>query len=369
MSRWTRTSDLGGAPTERTTERWDYRHGERALSCDVEVTIGKPFDVLSLKGASLDSVRDYAAFLRATAARLYGAGAPMREQKTCPICGDAATVEDAVRIFGQDYARCAACGHGFVRHQPTPEALDAVFSDSEAHSAVYVDHKSIEARLAQIIAPKAEWLLGHYRRRHDRDPASALDVGAGGGHFVAGLRRRGIAAAGYERSRSSRRFAAEAFGIDLRQSSFLDDAPEQTDLVTMWGLLEYVPEPRRFLEKARRCLTPESGLLVVEVPRLDCFGTAIQRETPETVARHMDPTSHMNAFTDASLATALVETGFRPIAVWYFGMDFYEFLVQAALRLANDGVLTQLADLIPPMQASVDHGRQCDDIVMAALPA
>ena len=139
--------------------------------------------------------------------------------------------------------------------------------------------------------------------------------------------------------------------------------------MTFWGLLEYVPEPRCFLDRARCCLTPENGLLIVEIPRLDCFGTAVQRERPDTVARHMDPTSHMNAFTDASLATVLVETGFRPVAAWYFGMDLYEFLVQAALRLDEPRVFAELADLIAPLQASLDHGRQCDDLVIAARPA
>src|SRR5207248_1495325 len=115
------------------------------------------------------------------------------------------------------------------------------------------------------------------------------------------------------RSRASRQFAAEAFDVALRDSDFLAATPEPHDILTFWGLLEYVPEPRCFLDRARCCLTPENGLLIVEIPRLDCFGTAVQRERPDTVARHMDPTSHMNAFTDASLATVLVETGFRPV--------------------------------------------------------
>jgi hypothetical protein len=64
-----------------------------------------------------------------------------------------------------------------------------------------------------------------------------------------------------------------------------------------------------------------------------------------------------------------METGFRPVAAWYFGMDFYEFLVQAALRLDEPRVLAELADLIPTLQASLDQGRQCDDLVIAARPA
>jgi SAM-dependent methyltransferase len=369
MTGWTRTGELGAVPRARSTERWDYRAGAASLSCEVEVTIGKALDVVGLKGTALSDVSDYAAFLKATAARLYAADAPRRTITTCPACAADTPAPDAIAVFGQGYARCGACGHGFIRHQPSAATLDAVFSGSDAHSSAYVDRAGLEIRLAQIIAPKADWVLDNYRRLYGRAPRSALDVGAGGGHFVEGMRRRGIAAEGYERSRASRRFAAEAFGVTLRDDDFLVAAPEKRDLVTFWGLLEYVPEPRRFLEQARRCLDAENGLLIVEIPRLDCFGTAVQRELPENVARHMDPTSHMNAFTDASLATALVETGFRPVAAWYFGMDMYELLVQAALRLGDERVFAELTDLIAPLQASLDHGRQCDDLVIAARPA
>jgi 2-polyprenyl-3-methyl-5-hydroxy-6-metoxy-1,4-benzoquinol methylase len=366
---WTRRCELAGVPRERCLEHWDYRAGAETISCEVDVTIGKKLDVLGLKGTALSDVRGYAQFLAATAARLYGPGAPRRAIERCPACGSDAAAPDAIVVFGQAYARCGACGHGFVRHQPAAATLDAVFSDSDEHAAVYVDRSGLEVRLTQIIAPKAEWSLANYRRLYGTTPTSALDVGAGGGHFVEGMRRRGIEAAGYERSRSSRQFARDAFDITLRDGDFLAAAPERHQLMTFWGLLEYVPEPRRFLEQARRSLSPEDGLLVVEIPRLDCFGTAVQRALPDNVARHMDPTSHMNAFTDASLATALIETGFRPVAAWYFGMDLYEFLVQAALRLDEPRVLAELADLIPALQASLDEGRQCDDLVIAARPA
>jgi SAM-dependent methyltransferase len=369
MTGWTRTGELGGVPRARSTERWDYRAGAISLSCEVEITIGKALDVLGLKGTALSEVSAYAEFLKATASRLYAPEAPRRTLAICPACGADAPAPNVLTVFGQDYARCGACGHGFIRHQPTAATLDAVFSGSDEHSAAYVDRAGLEIRLAQIIAPKADWVLENYRRLYGGTPRSALDVGAGGGHFVEGMQRRGIAAEGYEKSRASRRFAAEAFGVTLRDDDFLAAAPEPRDLVTFWGLLEYVPEPRRFLDQARRCLSPENGLLIVEIPRLDCFGTAVQRELSDNVARHMDPTSHMNAFTDASLATALVETGFRPVAAWYFGMDMYEFLVQVALRLDENRVFADLADLIAPLQASLDQGRQCDDLVIAARPA
>lgn len=194
-------------------------------------------------------------------------------------------------------------------------------------------------------------------------------MGAGGGHFVEGLRRRGLDVTGYELSRASRGFALEAFGLELVADDFLDDDRAQADILTMWGLLEYTPEPRRFLARARQRFADAGGLLVVEVPRFDALGTVVQGTNPDGVARHMDPTSHLNCFTEESLGTALVAEGFRPIAAWYFGMDAYELLVQAALRLDDEGAISALADMIPALQAACDAGRQCDDLIMAAVPA
>jgi 2-polyprenyl-3-methyl-5-hydroxy-6-metoxy-1,4-benzoquinol methylase len=366
---WSREAPLDGAMSGATVERWCYRGGAKSVTFDLAVSVGKPLDVVGLKGASLQDTRDYASHLRNTAERLYGPGTPRRIVESCPCCGaPTADANETARIFGVSYRACARCGHGFVREQPTQEALARLFAESEAHSQTYVDPAAAEFRIANVVAPKLTWLLELFRARSGRAPGHLVDVGAGGGHFVAAARRAGIAAEGYEVSQSSRRFAQEAFALALRESDFTTEAsPTPTDVVTMWGLLEYAAEPRTLLAAARRRIAAD-GLLVVEVPRLNCFGTAVQRLTPDTVARHLDPTTHINTFTDASLATALVETGFEPIAVWYFGMDAYELLMQQALQLQGDGVMSALGGMIPELQSCLDHGRLCDDIVMAAVP-
>jgi hypothetical protein len=94
----------------------------------------------------------------------------------------------------------------------------------------------------------------------------------------------------------------------------------------------------------------------------------VQALTPETVARHLDPTSHVNTFSDASLAQALWAEGFAPVAAWYFGMDAYELLTQLALKLEDHTALPRLAELIPGLQDCLDQGRLCDDLVVAAVP-
>lgn len=339
---------------------------------EAAVRRGKPLDVLGLKGTSLDGIRAEARSLAATAAELYAPARGRREVGACPCCElDAAGAPEALRVHGVPYHRCGGCGHLFVRSQPAPEALNEGFAGSEEHAAVYTDRDSLELRLAQIVAPKVDWSLETFLRERGRAARSVVDVGAGGGHFVEAARRRGLAAEGYEISAPSRRFAREAFGLELRPDDFLTEPPRRGayDLVTFWGLLEYTPEPRRFLEAAHEWLDPAGGLLVVEVPRAECLGTAVQTAWSGDVVRHLSPTTHVNCFSDGSLAAALERSGFRAVGAWYFGMDAYELLVQLALASGAPDAFDRLAEGVLALQPLLDGLELCDDIVVAAVPA
>ena len=364
MARWSRSVSFSSDHKAQRVEHWEY--GSRVF--EMEVRLGKDLDVLALKGTDLEQVRAYAKLLERTAAELYGPSSQSTEQRQCPACHTSLMKPEVeLHVFGVPYVRCGECSHVTVGRRPDPAALGRGFAESEAHSSVYVDRQALETRMEQIIAPKIEWSVEHYRRRRGRAPKRLLDVGAGGGHFLAGAQRRGMKVEGFEKSRASRAFAKEAFGLELRADEFTEAQPATADLVTFWGLLEYVQEPRSFLAAARHAVAP-GGMLIVEVPRADALGTRVQALEGAMVARHMDPTTHVNAFSDESLCTALVEEGFAPIAAWYFGMDAYEALVQAALRDNDAGLLPRMAHLAPVLQRALDLGRQCDDIVIAALP-
>jgi 2-polyprenyl-3-methyl-5-hydroxy-6-metoxy-1,4-benzoquinol methylase len=370
--KWFRTTPFSADYSSTRTESWHcHREDGSVQSFDVAVRMGKHLDVLSLKGLDLAEVREYATLLADTARRLYDDAGSLRRLERCVCCGASLNGKEVevLRVFQVPYARCEVCGHVLVPMQPTPETLRAVFAESETHSSMYVDYSAIEIRLRQIVAPKVQWCLEQFSAaRSGKRPRSVIDVGAGGGHFLAGAARAGLSVEGFELSKTSRKFAAEAFGIELRSEDFLYAECNRADLVTFWGLLEYVPDPAPLVIAAARRAVAEDGLLIVEVPRVDSLSTAIQSIPGAVVARHMDPTSHINGFSDESLMTLLVEGGFKPVAAWYFGMDIYETLLQMALRCNDPMILESMADFIPRLQQSVDLGRQCDDIIVAATP-
>lgn len=369
-SRWIRTAPLSEPDRGSVVEKWSYyRDGRPATHFDVQVDVGKPLDVGALKGSDVHHTRAYAQFLASTAERLYRGSSPLTSLARCTICEE--SLENApteLCVYGVRYIRCPSCRHVLVRDRPAVGVFDQVFAESERHSSMYVDTATIAVRMAQVVAPKLDWTLVQYERYCGATPGRLVDVGAGGGHFLAGAAERGLAVEGFETSRVSRQFARDAFGVRLRDDDFLGADVAAADIITMWGLLEYVAEPRAFLRGARALMSAR-GMLVVEVPRVDALGTRVQAERSAVVARHMDPTCHINAFSDASLCTALVEEGFAPVAAWYFGMDAWEMLTQARFLIDDESVATKLAPLLPAVQAAADRGRQCDDIIVAAVPS
>jgi 2-polyprenyl-3-methyl-5-hydroxy-6-metoxy-1,4-benzoquinol methylase len=372
MRHWTRTRDLALPLGGEGSEIWELREdGKPIASFPLEVRLGKPFDVLRMKGQSSKHFRALASQVRQSVAELYAASAPHRQVTICPCCGaDTANATTFGCIYEIEYRRCACCAHVFVAEQPAPEILDRMFAQSATYAQEYTSQDQVDQRLREIIAPKLDWVCSLYRRHYGRELTSVVDVGAGGGHFVAGCRQAGLRTEGYEISKTAVGFAKRAFGVELKQENFLDAGFEtgHFDAVTFWGLLEYTPEPGRFIAAARRRLSTDSGILVVEVPRADALATAIQSRHPAMVWRHLSPESHVNIYSDASIATLLYMNRFSPIAAWYFGMDFYELLCQFAVTLDDDRMMTRMGSLVAPMQAWLDAAEFVDDLILAAVP-
>lgn len=372
-TRWTRTRDLAlvldGAPA---TEHWRLQDavGASIASFPVQVRLGKPFDVMRMKGQSPAQLREWTVQVADAVAKLYAPGTPRRVVRACPCCGsDVQSAPRVFRIHDVDYVRCGNCAHSFVREQPTPETLNRMFAENADYAQDYVSPESLEQRLREIVSPKLEWVREVYRNHYKRDAVSVADVGAGGGHFVACAQRAGLAAEGYEINKAAVAFAQRALNVVLKREDFLAASPrvDGEDIVACWGLLEYTPEPSQFVAAARKRLAKD-GMVVIEVPRVDAFCSAVQAQFPRSVWRHLAPSSHLNIFSDASLATLLHDNGLRPIAAWYFGMDFYELICQFAGALDDDRLLAQLGPLVSPMQAWLDAAQFVDDIIIAAVP-
>jgi SAM-dependent methyltransferase len=144
------------------------------------------------------------------------------------------------------------------------------------------------------------------------------------------FQQRGCEVTGTEFSDDACRYAREVVGIPVRVGGLeqLRFPDHSFDVVTMWHVLEHVPDPRPTLAEVARILRP-GGVFLVGVPN---FGSAEARLTTAGWF-HLDVPRHLSHYTPASLKTALLAAGLRPARVSFFAPEYDAFsFVQSLLN-------------------------------------
>lgn len=353
---------------EKIEQFWIRRDGRKEDRYPVQVTIGKKTNMVALKAAVLNSMKDQVEMVRSTRESLYGAE-DLEKVEACPVCKQptkGATPKS--EIYRGEYVQCNHCGHIFVHSRPTEAALNQFYEHNTHYASTYTDRAAAEKRLDHIYKPWVNWMSKVYREQYGVAPRSILDVGAGGGHFIAACGRENISGRGIELSDDSRAFAREIWGVDLVAEDFCGVNIEPADVVTFWGLLEHVPDPGAFIKAASRALHSGRGMVIAKVPRWDSLSAYVQRENPETIIRHLDPLGHITCFTDSSMAELLYLHGFKPVSAWYYGMDVYETMMQIGLALDMEDIMAKTQQLQMNLQGGVDAACFSDQLVIAAVP-
>lgn len=336
----------------------------------VDVYLGKPLDVFSLKKDVVAAFEQSLAGIRLSRKALFRPQATETVSK-CPVCG-AVSKKSVLKlvVYGAHYHECSECTHHFVINRPRSGVLKDFYSKSARYAATYTSKKTVDLRLKQVAIPKAKWAIEQYRKIYGSYPRSILDVGAGAGHFVQACRKMGFSANGIEVSQPSRDFCRENFGFDLINMDFIGASKKMSmvDMITFWGVIEHVPNPVVFLKEASKLVPKSRGLVIAEVPRWNCISTLIQSVFSEAIVRHLDPLGHISCFTDESLRRSFELGGFTPVAAWYFGMDAYELAMQFANLVKNKMVLRMFLRHVNALQTRIDKERLSDEMVFAARP-
>ncbi|MDP3994144.1 MAG: class I SAM-dependent methyltransferase [Candidatus Doudnabacteria bacterium] len=366
--KWTRT--ISFKPEKIQQEAWTFEDGNETKKYSVEVTLGKPIDILSLKMSRVEDFKSKVETVKASRTEVYANPVNLEEVKNCPICQNPSDrLRQILNIYGAVYTSCEKCFHCYALSKPTDAYLASFYKTNDSYQSTYADKNTQKQRLEWISKPKAEYVLNEYKKRYGRLPKKVLDIGAGSGHFVYQLRQMGIDCDGVEISESGIAFAKEVFGVELLNIDFLKEADKfECDIVTFWGLIEHVSKPVEMLAAARRALGPD-GMVVAEVPRFESLSTAVHRAFPDSVIRHLDPMDHNQCFSDSSLATAFVLSGLDIVSAWYFGMDAYEFISQLAYRAQEDKVIKVAGEKIPVFQEQIDLGRLSDFVLFIGIPS
>jgi len=229
---------------------------------------------------------------------------PGLETVPCRVCG-ADDPRPGLDKHGLVYVRCGSCGLLYVRERPDAGRRSAHQEEWAAR------HHATDERVADDdSAVKERLLYGPYLRRLEpfRQTGHLLDVGCGSGGFLAAARRRDWAVSGVELSRTNVQVARQVRGLDVRRGS-LEGAgfPDgRFDAVTLWEVIEHVPDPGATLAEAVRVLRPGGALFLSTPNAASLSRLVLGADYPPFI-----PWDHLQVFTAATLREALGRAGLR----------------------------------------------------------
>ena len=238
--------------------------------------------------------------------------------RACPLCES-----DNLRVL-DTYANicvCDPCGYVFDNPRPTLGELISFYSQPAKYDP-WLDEEEARDRLWER---RLRLLLPVLK------PGPLLDVGTGIGQSLNIARPHFSSVCGTEVSESAIHIAREKYGLNLTRGEIqaIDFKGAEFDNVTVFHVLEDVPNPKLLIEACARLLTP-GGTLVIAVPNdvrslkskakrlfgivgVEKFRNVGKLGLPRLVLDGSIPEIHLSHFTPESLQRLVERCGFDTV--------------------------------------------------------
>jgi 2-polyprenyl-3-methyl-5-hydroxy-6-metoxy-1,4-benzoquinol methylase len=196
----------------------------------------------------------------------------MTEIQICPICAGknftqfVACLDYTVSFEKFNLIKCTDCEFIVTSPRPSSDEIDKYYSSESYTSHIHHAKRLLDRVYILVRNFTLKWKLSlvEHKTSHSKNKR-LLDYGCGTGEFLKLSRTKGWNTQGVEPSQKARQGASELIKKDLSPS--LDDVPDTKlfDAITLWHVLEHVPEPSTTLQKLKSRLTHD-GTLFIAVP-------------------------------------------------------------------------------------------------------
>ena len=175
--------------------------------------------------------------------------------------------------------------YGMLVTSPVPSNLETYYiSDS------YISHtdskKSFIDRIYQLVKNYTLKQKVKLINSFNTESKTILDVGAGTGDFLKVCKKNNWDAYGIEPSDKARKIAAEK-EINLKQD-ISELKNELFDVITLWHVLEHIPNLIEYIDQLKKLLKP-NGVLLIAVPNYKSYDAEYYKEywAAYDVPRHL----------------------------------------------------------------------------------
>lgn len=226
----------------------------------------------------------------------------------CGLCGSS---ERETKFTDGPFSvvTCGDCGLTYV----TPRLKDAALLE-EVYNEAYWSSDAAKERGYTDYRADAPLYLKTYRRRlavvrrNFKQPGRVLDVGCAAGYFLQVMREEGWDVTGLEPSDAIRPQAEERLGSENVHAGILGDCDLKEgsfDLVTMWDVIEHIPDVVAAVREVRKLLAP-GGLFLIETQNV----ASRAAKTLGKKWQHYKHAEHIYHFDPATIRRVLDEGGF-----------------------------------------------------------
>lgn len=153
--------------------------------------------------------------------------------------------------------------YGFLETHPQPECVNKYY-ESESYISHTDSKKDLFAQLYQFV--KTFNIRSKFSMlTNPEQGAKLLDYGCGVGDFLLYSKNNNLDVLGVEPNLNARQAALEKVGKDLILDIELKNIAETFDIITLWHVLEHIPNLCRFIEDLKNHLNP-GGEILIAVP-------------------------------------------------------------------------------------------------------
>lgn len=162
-------------------------------------------------------------------------------------------------------------------------------------------------------------LLHQHLRRVEKyiERGKILDIGCFAGYFLEIAKEQGWKAYGIEPSKWARAIAKkknlQVIGDDIET---IELAKNQYDVITMWDVIEHLPDTSAILKKCHRSLR-KKGIIALGTPNIESIVAKITKNNNPYLIR-----MHILFFSPKTLTRFLEEAGFTVLNVYSYGRTF-----------------------------------------------
>ncbi len=193
----------------------------------------------------------------------------MRSENQCPVCGNN-HLEEVFKVLdfrGSDEAfdlkRCTACSFILTSPRPQDAELGRYYPKSN-----YVSHNEKPTGVFDRIyfqVQKANLRDKLNKIQLYSKKGFLLDYGCGSGSFLGFMQQNGWMVEGVELSKEAAEIASKRTNSSIWSPDEFVIQPNKYDVISLWHVLEHLPDFERVIDKLKASLKP-GGILLIAVP-------------------------------------------------------------------------------------------------------